>query len=131
MAHPFEIVVEQALDATPDQTWEALTTGAAMDAWFMGTNEVQPGEGGTVRTVGPGFTLESTITTWSVCSPRKTSGRVKASERAPISRRCPSRIASIRWPDCRPGLVAMLTPRLPSILCRVSSCAGLTMSSTL
>ena len=64
MAHPFEIVVEQALDATPEQTWEALTSGPAMDAWFMGTNEVVPGVGGSVRTVGPGFTLESTITTW-------------------------------------------------------------------
>jgi hypothetical protein len=35
-----------------------------MDAWFMGTTSVEPGVGGAIRTVVPGFTMESTITVW-------------------------------------------------------------------
>jgi uncharacterized protein YndB with AHSA1/START domain len=64
MAHPFEIVVEQTLDASPEQVWEAVTTGPGMDGWFMGRNHVTPGVGGTVRIELPGADLESTITTW-------------------------------------------------------------------
>jgi uncharacterized protein YndB with AHSA1/START domain len=64
MAHPFEVRGEIEIDATPEEVWDAITTGAGMDAWFMGTNEVEPGLGGKVRTNLPGFTMESTITTW-------------------------------------------------------------------
>jgi uncharacterized protein YndB with AHSA1/START domain len=64
MAHPFEVRAHVEVDATPEQAWEAITNGAAVDGWFMGTNEVEPGLGGTVRTMLPGFTLESTITQW-------------------------------------------------------------------
>jgi hypothetical protein len=35
-----------------------------MDAWFMGESEIEPRLGGAVRTHLPGFTMESTITTW-------------------------------------------------------------------
>src|SRR5205807_10429878 len=48
----------------PEQVWDAITTGAGMDGWFMGTSEVEPGEGGKVLTTHPGFTMQSTITTW-------------------------------------------------------------------
>ena len=64
MAKPFEVIVEQELDASPEQAWQAIATGAGMDAWFMGSNDVEPGPGGTVRTNLPGFTLESAITVW-------------------------------------------------------------------
>jgi uncharacterized protein YndB with AHSA1/START domain len=64
MPHPFELTNEIKVDATPEEVWEAITTGPGMDAWFMGKNEVQPGEGGTVRTELPGFGFEGTITTW-------------------------------------------------------------------
>jgi len=64
MAHPFEVRGEIEIDASPEDVWEALTTGAGMDGWFMGTNEVEPRLGGAVRTNLPGFTMESTITTW-------------------------------------------------------------------
>jgi uncharacterized protein YndB with AHSA1/START domain len=64
MAHPFEVRAEQTVNATPEQIWEAVTTGSAMDGWFMGRNEVEPRLGGAVRTRLPGFTMESTITTW-------------------------------------------------------------------
>jgi uncharacterized protein YndB with AHSA1/START domain len=64
MAHPFEVRGEQTVNATPDQVWEALSNGAAMDGWWMGENELEPGLGGALRTKLPGFTMESTITTW-------------------------------------------------------------------
>jgi uncharacterized protein YndB with AHSA1/START domain len=64
MAHPFEVSGEIESDATPEQAWEAVTTGQGLDAWFMGTNDVEPRLGGAVRTSLPGFTLESTITVW-------------------------------------------------------------------
>jgi hypothetical protein len=31
--------------------WEAIATGPGLDSWFMGRNEVEPREGGTVRIV--------------------------------------------------------------------------------
>jgi uncharacterized protein YndB with AHSA1/START domain len=64
MAKPFEIDGQLEVAAAPEQIWDAITTGQGMDAWFMGRNHVEPGEGGTVRTVHPGFTMESTITAW-------------------------------------------------------------------
>lgn len=64
MAHEFELTNEIEVNATPEQVWEAITTGPGMDAWFMGKNEVEPGEGGKVRTELPGFGFEGTITTW-------------------------------------------------------------------
>jgi uncharacterized protein YndB with AHSA1/START domain len=64
MAHEFEIKNEIEVDATPEEVWEAIATGPGIDAWFMGRNEVEPREGGTVRTVLPGFTFEATVTAW-------------------------------------------------------------------
>jgi uncharacterized protein YndB with AHSA1/START domain len=64
MAHPFEVRAEQVVNATPEEVWEAITTAAGMDAWFMGESEIEPGPGGAVRTKLHGFTMESTITSW-------------------------------------------------------------------
>ena len=64
MAQPFEIDNQIEVSATPEQVWDAITTGAGMDGWFMGTSEVERREGGTVRTTHPAFTMESTVTTW-------------------------------------------------------------------
>jgi uncharacterized protein YndB with AHSA1/START domain len=64
MTHPFELTDEIEVDATPEEVWNAIATGPGMDAWFMGNNQVQPGQGGTVRTELPGFGFEGTITTW-------------------------------------------------------------------
>ena len=86
MAKPFEVVIEQELEATPEQAWEAITTGAGMDGWFMGTSEVEPRLGGAVRTALPGFTMESTITAWDPphrfvnTSPEAPDGRLMAFE---------------------------------------------------
>ena len=64
MAHPFETDNKIVVDAPPAAVWEAVTTGPGMDAWFMGWNEVEPREGGAVRTVTPAVSMESTVTVW-------------------------------------------------------------------
>ncbi len=47
MTHPFEIELETALPASPEQVGEAIATGPGIDSWFMGRNELDPREGGT------------------------------------------------------------------------------------
>jgi uncharacterized protein YndB with AHSA1/START domain len=64
MGHDFETSREFDLDATPEQVWEAIATGPGIDSWFMGRNDVQAGEGGTVRTAFGGYAPESTVTAW-------------------------------------------------------------------
>ncbi|HEY3009162.1 MAG TPA: SRPBCC domain-containing protein [Micromonosporaceae bacterium] len=64
MPHEFEVREVIALEATPEQVWEAISTGRGLDSWFMGTNEIEPGEGGRVRTTVAGETSEATITAW-------------------------------------------------------------------
>jgi uncharacterized protein YndB with AHSA1/START domain len=64
MAHPFKVEKEIELDATPEEVWEAITTGPGLDCWFMGRNEVEPGVGGKVRMTLPAWSLESTVTVW-------------------------------------------------------------------
>jgi uncharacterized protein YndB with AHSA1/START domain len=82
MAHPFEVSGELIVNATPEQVWEAFATGAAMDGWWMGENELEPRLGGALRTTLPGFTMESTVTTWepphrfATTSPEASDGRL-------------------------------------------------------
>jgi uncharacterized protein YndB with AHSA1/START domain len=57
MAHPFEVRKEIEVEATPEEVWEAIATGPGLDAWFMGRNEVEPGEGGKVRMTLPAWRL--------------------------------------------------------------------------
>lgn len=64
MGHEFADGDEFEVDASPEQVWEAITTGPGIDSWFMGQNEVEPGEDGTVRTSFGGYTPESGITAW-------------------------------------------------------------------
>lgn len=64
MGREFEGREEFELDATPEQVWDAIATGPGVDSWFMGRNEVEPGEGGTVRTAFGAFTPESRVTAW-------------------------------------------------------------------
>lgn len=47
MPRDFEIRKEIALDATPEQVWEAITTEAGLEAWFM-RMEIPPGGAGAV-----------------------------------------------------------------------------------
>src|SRR2546422_580674 len=64
MAHPFEVRKEIEVDASPEEVWEAIATGPGIDSWFMGTNEVEPREGGRARMTLPGWSMESTVTAW-------------------------------------------------------------------
>jgi uncharacterized protein YndB with AHSA1/START domain len=64
MGHPFEVVAEATVNATPDQVWDAIASSTGMDGWFMGDNDVDPRLGGTVETRLPGFSMRSTITTF-------------------------------------------------------------------
>jgi uncharacterized protein YndB with AHSA1/START domain len=64
MGHPFEITKDIDVDATPEQVWDAIATGAGMDSWFMGRNMIEPRQGGkTTWSIGD-YTAESTVTTW-------------------------------------------------------------------
>ena len=64
MGKPFELKHEIEVDATPEEVWEAIATGPGVDAWFMGRNEIEPREGGAVRTTMGAGTEEATVTAW-------------------------------------------------------------------
>jgi uncharacterized protein YndB with AHSA1/START domain len=64
MAHPFELTHELEVDATPEEVWQAIATGPGIDSWFMGVNDVEPGEGGATRMTIRGETEATTITAW-------------------------------------------------------------------
>ncbi|WP_283137476.1 SRPBCC family protein [Rhizohabitans arisaemae] len=64
MGHGFEVDMSAEVDATPEQVWEAISTGPGIDSWFMGRSEVEPKEGGTVRLTFGGYTPSATVTSW-------------------------------------------------------------------
>jgi uncharacterized protein YndB with AHSA1/START domain len=64
MAHEFEIQKAITIEASPEQVWEAISTGPGIDSWFMGRSEIEPRTGGAARMTLPGWSLDSTITTW-------------------------------------------------------------------
>ncbi len=61
MTHPFEIALEIALPASPDEVWEAIATGPGIDSWFMGRNSVDPHTGGIAAMDTGGHREEATI----------------------------------------------------------------------
>ena len=64
MPNEFEIIREITIHASPEQVWEAISTGPGIDSWFMGRSEVQPGPDGTVRTVFGEYAPELGVTAW-------------------------------------------------------------------
>lgn len=64
MGHDYVIRHEAEVPAEPEQVWEAIATGPGMDSWFMGSNEVEPGPGGLIRTHTRRGPLDSTVTGW-------------------------------------------------------------------
>ncbi|RJL24436.1 SRPBCC family protein [Bailinhaonella thermotolerans] len=64
MGHRFETSHETEVAATPEQVWEAIATGPGITSWFMGRNEVEPGEGGVVRLAFGDYSPEQPITAW-------------------------------------------------------------------
>ncbi|MBY8877905.1 SRPBCC family protein [Actinacidiphila acidipaludis] len=70
MPEPFEIVREFEVEASPEEVWDAVTTGTAGWLWPM---EYEPREGG----AGP---YGSTVTAWD--PPHRFTGRTEAPEGA-------------------------------------------------
>jgi uncharacterized protein YndB with AHSA1/START domain len=64
MSYAFTIEDEIDVEATPEEAWQAISSGPRMDSWFMGRTEVDPRVDGKVRTDFGGFAMESTITAW-------------------------------------------------------------------
>ncbi|GAA0423996.1 hypothetical protein Acor_44760 [Acrocarpospora corrugata] len=64
MSHEFQLTHDIELEATPEQVWAAIATGPGVDSWFMGSNEIEPREGGVTSMAMPGFTGESRVTAW-------------------------------------------------------------------
>jgi uncharacterized protein YndB with AHSA1/START domain len=64
MGQPFDLPKEAEVPATPDEVWAAIATGPGINSWFMGRTEVQPGAGGTVRTVFGDYAPELDVTAW-------------------------------------------------------------------
>jgi uncharacterized protein YndB with AHSA1/START domain len=62
MTHEFEVHKEIALDATPEQVWDAIATGPGIDSWYTGRNELEPRVGGKGSLTLGGHTEESTVT---------------------------------------------------------------------
>ncbi|MER7846435.1 SRPBCC domain-containing protein [Kitasatospora sp. NPDC096077] len=64
MTHPFEIELETILPASPEQVWEAIATGPGIDSWFMGRNELDPREGGTLVMETGGHRTQALVTAY-------------------------------------------------------------------
>src|SRR5437879_4033022 len=60
----WETVTQAELAASPEQVWQAIASGPGLNSWFVGTNEVQPHAGGTLRSTTGGFTDELSVTAW-------------------------------------------------------------------
>jgi uncharacterized protein YndB with AHSA1/START domain len=63
MTHPFEVSDEITVDATPDQVWEAITSGPGVDSWLMGHTEVDSASKTTTFDMF-GEVAHSSITAW-------------------------------------------------------------------
>ena len=63
MTHPFEVSGEITVDATPEQVWDAITTGPGVDSWLMGRTEIDS-ENKTSTFDMFGNTSTTAITVW-------------------------------------------------------------------
>jgi uncharacterized protein YndB with AHSA1/START domain len=64
MGHRFELPQQAVADASPEQVWDAIATGPGWDSWFMGRNEIDQREGGTVSFSIGDWTGTSTVRTF-------------------------------------------------------------------
>jgi hypothetical protein len=64
MTHEFEVRESIELDATPEQVWEAVSTGPGVDSWFMGRNEIEGRVGGRTRMTMGGLAQLGTVTAY-------------------------------------------------------------------
>jgi uncharacterized protein YndB with AHSA1/START domain len=64
VGHAYEEHGEFEVPASPEEVWDAIATGPGLDSWFMGRNEVVPGEGGSIRTDLGDFAQDFAVTGW-------------------------------------------------------------------
>lgn len=64
MPREFELTFEAPVDATPDEIWQAISTGPGTDSWFMGRSEFEAREGGRGTFQMGGHTEGSTVTAY-------------------------------------------------------------------
>src|SRR5919106_977762 len=60
VGHQFELPHEAVVEASPEEVWEAISTGPGIDSWFMGHTEVA---GGVVRTAFGGHPMPDSVVT--------------------------------------------------------------------
>ncbi|NRQ36128.1 SRPBCC domain-containing protein [Nonomuraea sp. NN258] len=60
MGHRFELPLESTVEATPEEVWQAISTGPGIDSWFMGRNDVS---GGAVHTAFGGVDFPASTVT--------------------------------------------------------------------
>jgi len=63
MTHPFEVRGEATVDATPEQVWDAITTGPGVDSWLMGRTVIDAANKTSMFDMF-GDTATSAITAW-------------------------------------------------------------------
>jgi uncharacterized protein YndB with AHSA1/START domain len=63
MTHPFEVRNEFTVDATPEEVWEAITSGPAVDSWLMGRSEIDSASKTTTFSMF-GQVARGSITVW-------------------------------------------------------------------
>jgi uncharacterized protein YndB with AHSA1/START domain len=64
MGHRFELPQDAVVDASIERVWDAIATGPGWDSWFMGRNEIEQREGGTVSFSIGDWTATSTLETF-------------------------------------------------------------------
>jgi uncharacterized protein YndB with AHSA1/START domain len=62
MGREFSASDELKVDASPEDVWTAIATGPGIDSWFMGRNEVDPGQA--VRQAFGAYKPEHRVTAW-------------------------------------------------------------------
>lgn len=62
MGREFSASDELKVDASPEDVWTAIATGPGIDSWFMGRNEVDPGQA--VRQAFGAYNPEHKVTAW-------------------------------------------------------------------
>ncbi|GAA0807278.1 SRPBCC family protein [Spirilliplanes yamanashiensis] len=62
MGKDFQVAREAAVDATPEQVWDAIATGAGIDSWFMGNTRVDAER--TITTAFGGYRAAHPVLAW-------------------------------------------------------------------
>jgi uncharacterized protein YndB with AHSA1/START domain len=61
MGHRFELPQDAVVDAPIERVWDAIASGPGWDSWFMGRNEIEQRQGGTVSFSIGDWTETSTL----------------------------------------------------------------------